>query len=73
MKVRRGFPVQRFRPNVWETIQAKAVFMAEYQHRIHGCPHTEALVSALCAVWQAGRIYQAAAMCSDTVIERVAV
>ena len=47
--------------------------MAEYQHSIKGCRHNEAIVSALCAVWQAGRIYQAAAMFADTVSERVAV
>ena len=73
MKVSRGFPAQRFRPNVWETIQAKAVFMAEYQHSIKCCKHNEAIVNALCAVWQAGRIYQAAAMFADTVTESVAV
>ena len=73
MKVRRGLQAQRFWPNVWETVQAKAVFIAEYQHSIKCCKHNEAIVNALCAVWQAGRIYQEAAMFADTVSERVAV
>lgn len=73
MKVRRGLQAQRFRPNVWETVQAKAVFISEYQHSIKSCKHNEAIINALCAVWQAGRIYQAAAMFADTVNERVSV
>ena len=73
MKVRRGLQAQRFRPNVWETVQAKAVFISEYQHSLKSCKHNEAIINALCAVWQAGRIYQAAAMFADTVNERVAV
>ena len=73
MKVRRGLQAQRFRPNVWETVQAKAVFISEYQHSIKSCKHNEAIINALCAVWQAGRIYQAAAMFADTANERVAV
>lgn len=72
MKVRRGLLAHRFRPNAWEVVQVRAVFMAEYKHSIKCNKHNQSIVNALCAVWQAGRIYQAAAMVTDTVSERIA-
>lgn len=53
MKMRRGFPVQRFHPDGWETIQTKVVFMAEYQRGIKDYKHNES--NRECFMWRVAR------------------